>query len=54
MKKVHQMGVPKDVQAPSIDHSFFYWNKFLRFAGASGKYYILDLGEKKNGTHKKA
>jgi len=54
MKKVHQMGVPKDVAAPSVDHSFFYWNKFTKFSGASGKYYILDLGDKKNGTHQKA
>lgn len=53
MKKVHQMGVPKDVQPPSVDHSFFYWNKFTRFSGASGKYYILDLEGKQNGTTQK-
>jgi hypothetical protein len=47
MKKVHQMGVPKDIAPPTVDHSFFYWNKFKRFEAPSGKYYILDLGGKK-------
>jgi hypothetical protein len=41
MKKVYSMGVPQDVRVPSVDHSFFYWDKFLRFSGQSGLYYKL-------------
>jgi hypothetical protein len=43
IKKVYQMGIPKTVEKPTIDHSFFYWNKKERFSGNSGKYYILSL-----------
>lgn len=45
MKKVWSMGIPKTVKIPSVNHSFFYWNKKERFTGNSGKYYILSLKE---------
>lgn len=43
MRKVWQMGVPKTVSPPAVDHSFFYWNKHKQFEAPSGRYYVLDL-----------
>lgn len=43
MKKVYQMGVPKTVAVPQVEHSFFYWDKFKRFEQPSGREYVLQL-----------
>ena len=43
MKKVYQMGVPKTVSVPQVEHSFFYWDKFKRFDAPSGRQYVLQL-----------
>jgi DNA helicase HerA-like ATPase len=43
MKKVYSMGVPKSVPVPTIDHSFFFWDKFKRFEEPSGREYVLNL-----------
>lgn len=43
MKKVYQMGIPKEIGAPQQEHSFFYWDKFKRFQQPSGKYYKLEV-----------
>jgi hypothetical protein len=41
MKKMWDLGIPKEKVAPVVDYSFLYWNKKERDSGASGKYYIV-------------
>jgi hypothetical protein len=43
LKKVSQMGVPKEVEVPAGDHVFYYWNKFEKHNAPSGLYYVLKL-----------
>lgn len=43
MKKVYAMGVPRSVPVPTVEHAFFYWNKFQRFQAPSGREYVLQL-----------
>ncbi len=42
MSTCYDMGLPRQVEAPQQDHSFFYWNKLEGFAPPSGQTYILE------------